>query len=742
MVPQDGERRRSGADEGMSALSGLNDIDLRNLGRTIWRWRVLVLWTSLIITAAAVAVIFSLTPLYTAQTQVLIGVEQLKLGKLEDFVSNLKGDNEAIATEIGVIRARNLAEKTINQLSLDNDPEFNAALRPAGRIRHWLQTQTLLPHSWFGSNDADAAASNGRDISKIIDAFLDKLKVASDGRSRIVTISFESKNRDTAAQVVNKLADLYIVARLDARFDATRRANLWLADRLNGLRQEVVVSEDSVEKFRSENGLTRAKDTTLMTQEMSQVSAELVTARTKRLEAQSRLAQIQKTGGRINDDSIIEVLQSPVIQQLRGQETDARRRAADLLTQYGDKHPRVINVRAEIAELDARIRTEVSKVIEALRNEAATQQARESSLNSMLEKIKSEAGRASIADVQMRDLERQAQANRTLYENFLNQFKLTQSQDTFQQPDADIISRASVPSDPSFPQKPALILLSALASLAFAIFVALICQYMDVGVRSMEQVHTMLHEHALGMVPAPAGMLRLGEKLEREIIDRPMSPYSEAVRTLHTNLMLSDVDTKPRVVLVTSSLPGEGKSTLSVSLAQMAARYGQKVVIIDGDLRRPSVHRLAGISGRPGLVDWLLNRNTFDEIVATENPGGIDVIPAGQLPTIPPNLLASERFKQLLRALVEQYDLVIIDSAPVLALPDTRVLARLADKTIFVVKWASTSYRVASTALHQLHDAGAYVAGAVLTAVDVKAHAKDGFSDSVLYAGRLKEYYR
>jgi succinoglycan biosynthesis transport protein ExoP len=741
-MPQDGERRRPGVDEGMAALSRLNDIDLRNLGRTIWRWRVLVLWTSLIITAAAVAVIFSLTPLYTAQTQVLIGVEQLKLGKLEDFVSNLKGDNEAIATEIGVIRARNLAEKTINQLSLDNDPEFNTALRPAGKIRQWLQTQTLIPHAWFGRNDADADASNGRDISKMIDAFLDKLKVASDGRSRIVTISFESKNRDTAAQVVNKLADLYIVARLDARFDATRRANLWLADRLNGLRQEVVVSEDAVEKFRSENGLTRAKDTTLTTQEMSQVSAELVTARTKRLEAQSRLAQIQKTGGRINDDSIIEVLQSPVIQQLRGQETDARRRAADMSTQYGDKHPRVINVRAEIAELDARIRTEVAKVIEALRNEVATQQARESSLNVMLEKIKSEAGRASIADVQMRDLERQAQANRTLYENFLNQFKLTQSQDTFQQPDADIISRASVPSDPSFPQKPALVLLSALASLAFAIFVALICQYMDVGVRSMEQVNTMLHEHALGMVPAPAGMLRLGEKLEREIIDRPMSPYSEAVRTLHTNLMLSDVDTKPRVVLITSSLPGEGKSTLSVSLAQMAARYGQKVVVIDGDLRRPSIHRLAGISGRPGLVDWLLNRNTFDEIVATENPGGIDVIPAGQLPTIPPNLLASERFKQLLRALVEQYDLVIIDSAPVLALPDTRVLARLADKTIFVVKWASTSYRVASTALNQLHDAGAYVAGAVLTAVDVKAHAKDGFSDSVLYAGRLKEYYR
>ena len=358
----------------------------------------------------------------------------------------------------------------------------------------------------------------------------------------------------------------------------------------------------------------------------------------------------------------------------------------------------------------------------------------------MLEGLKSQVAKSSIADVQLRDLERQAEANRTLYENFLNQFKLTSSQDQFQQPDASIISRADIPHLPSFPQKGALILLSAFASLTFGVFLALLCQYLDVGVRSMEQVKNLLNVHSLGMVPALQGLVK--GKLAREVIDRPMSSYSESIRTIHTNLMLSDVDQRPRVVLVTSSLPGEGKSTLSVSLAEIAARYGQKVVVIDGDLRRPIIHRLAGAASKPGLVDWLLDRASFDDILQRHAIGGVDIIAAGELPTIPPNLLSSERFKQLLRGLTEQYDLIVIDSAPVLALPDTRVLSILADKTIFVVRWASTSYRVAGAALQQLHDGGAYVAGAVLTAVDVKAHAKDGFSDSVLYAGKLKEYYR
>jgi capsular exopolysaccharide synthesis family protein len=730
-------------------LPHLSDIDLKTLGRTIWRWRAMVVWTTLILTAVAVAVTERLTPLYTAQGQVLVGIEQVKINKIEDLAAGVDTQAERAATEIGVIRARNMAAKIINQLGLENDPEFNPALRPPGPIQSLLAWQRLVPQPWLARHTpfhADASVAGdgqARVMSQIVDNFLAELKVTNDGQSRIIDVAFESPNPATAAEVVNALADAYIVARLDQKFEAARRANVWLADRLNSLRQEVLVSEDAVEKFRAENGLLRAKDSTLMTQEISQVAAETITARTKRMEAQSRLARIQQSGGARNaapDDNISEVLQSPLIQQLRNQEAEASRRLADLSAQYGERHPRLIQVKAEIADIRTKITGEIAKIIDSLRNEVATEQARENGLNAMLDNLKSQAAKSSIADVQLRDLERQAEANRTLYENFLDQFKLTSSQDRFQQPDASIISRAALPQRPSFPQKGALILMSALASLTFGVFLALLCQHLDVGVRSMEQVKNLLRLHPLGMIPAPSGST--AAKLAREIIDRPMSAYSEAVRTIHTNLMLSDVDTRPRVVLVTSSLPGEGKSTLTLSLAQIAARYGQKVVVVDGDLRRPIIHRMASVAAKPGLIDWLVDRVAFEDILQRHAIGGIDVITAGELPTIPPNLLSSERFKQLLRGLGERYDLVVLDSAPVLALPDTRVLSLLADRTIFVVRWASTSYRVAIAALQQLHDSGGHVAGVVLSAVDVKAHAKDGFADSVLYAGKLREYYR
>jgi succinoglycan biosynthesis transport protein ExoP len=756
----DAEARHSVDSASHFLQATLDSIDLRNMWRTVWRWRTLVLWTTVALTALAVFVIFRLTPEYTGSAQVLVGIQQVKLGTVQDLLSDLKGDNEMISTEIGIIRSRKLAEKTVSKLGLDNDPEFNPALRPPDLLASMLNSQHLIPQGWLAWFAASSrAAGDDRGMTRTIDTFADKLKAANDGKSRIITITFQSKNPVTAAQVANTLADEYIVERLDEKFEATKRANIWLADRLNTLRQEVQVSEDAAEKFRNDNGLLRTQNPTqpgtqgmtLTMQQMAQVSTDAITAHTKFLEAQSRLAQLQRSGltsGRANvdaaikDDSILEVLQSPVIQNLRAQEADAQRRAADLAAQYGDKHPRMINVRAEISEIRDKIRTEVARVIDGLKNEVATQQAHEQSLNQMLNKMKADAARNDIAEVQLHDLERQAQANRTLYEGFLAQFKQTQSQDSFQQPDADIISKAPVPRLPSFPQKLVLILLSAMTSFIVGIILALICQNLDVGIRSMDQVRSLLKVHPLGMVPALGGIRRPGNRPEHEVIDRPASAYAEAIRSIHTNLMLADVDVRPRVVLVTSALPGEGKSTMAMSLAQMVARYGQRVIVIDGDLRRPAVHRLAGVAQRPGLVELLLNRSALDEVIYSTGPGGIDVIPAGEQPQLPPNLLSSDRFRQLLRGLMDRYDMVILDSAPVLAVSDTRILATLAEKTLFVVRWASTSHKVAASALRQIVEAGAQVAGVALMAVDVRAHAKDGFTDSVLYAGRLREYYR
>jgi exopolysaccharide transport family protein len=744
--------------------AAFDSIDLLNIWKTAWRWRTLIFWTMALLTAASVVAVFRLTPEYTASAQVLVGIQQVKL---QDILADLKGGGESsemIATEMGIVRSRKLAEKTVTKLNLQNDPEFNSALQAPGlssRVTDARDAVFRAVLGWFAATPRKTEESSDNTDVKTVDSFLSKLKVANDGRSRVLTISFTSTNPVTAAQVVNALADAYIVERLDQKFEATKRANLWLSERISALRQEVQVSEDAVEEYRTANGLLRTQqpagqagqNVTLTVQQMAQVSAESITARTKYLEAQSRLAQLQRTGvtrggsnidTAMKDDSILEVLQSPVIQNLRAQEAEAQRREADLTAHFGDKYPAVINIRAEVAGIRSKIQTEVGRIVDGLKNEVATQQAREQSLNAMLNKMKTDAAHNDIAEVQLRDLERQAQANRTLYEDFLNRYKQTESQDSFQQPEADIISRAPTPMVPSFPQKTVLVLMSLVTSLIVGLLLALLCENLDAAIRSMDQVRTLLRAHPLGMVPQLDGVRRtIGTtRPEREVIDRPLSAYAEAIRGVHTNLMLADVDRRPRVLLVTSALPGEGKSTLAMSLAQTIARAGQRVVVVDADLRRPAVHRLAGISHKPGLVEWLLDGKSPAEIVYSTGPDGVDVIPAGSQPRIPPHLLSSDRFRLLLHGLTERYDMVILDSAPVLAVSDTRVLATLAERTLFVVRWASTSHKIASSALRQLVEAGANVAGVVLTAVDVRAHSKDAFTDSVLYTGRLRKYYR
>ena len=350
-------------------LPHLSDIDLRGLGRTVWRWRAMVIWTTLALTALSVVIVQRLTPLYTAAGQVLVGVEQVNVSKVQDLVAGVDTQAERVATEIGVIRARDMAQRVIDKLGLDNDPEFNTALRAPTVFQSWLERQSIIPQSWLIKTGAVSDPADQPDptqtMAKAVDNFLLKLKVTNDGQSRIINISFKSQNPNTAADVVNTLADAYIVSRLDQKFDAAKRANVWLADRLNSLRQEVLTSEDAVEKFRAANGLQRTETSTLQTQEMSQVSTEAITAHTKRLEAQARLARIQQSGGARTgtpDDSLVEVLQSPVIQQLRGQEADASRRLADLTAQYGDKHPQVIQVKAELADLKSKIRSRSARL--------------------------------------------------------------------------------------------------------------------------------------------------------------------------------------------------------------------------------------------------------------------------------------------------------------------------------------------------------------------------------------------
>lgn len=736
-----------------AAGEGLADIDLRELARKIWRRKGTLVGVTVIGTVMAALVLFQLTPKYTSMATVMIDPRENQVLDVQSVLSGLPADQETIESEIEVLLSRRLAERVIRKLALYRSPEFNARLRPASgaqKIMRRLNPKSLVPDSvleWLSLSSAGPGLIEEQLLEKerigIIDTHLDKLDVKRVGRSRVISISVTLANPALAASVANAVADLYIVEQLEAKFEATRRATEWLNERLAGLRGAVQKSEQAVERYRRTSGLVEGKGVTFASQQATELNSQLILSRSKRAEAEARLTQVERLVGNSSSvDSVAEVLASPLIQQLRGQEADIQRKAAELSQEYGEKHPRMINIRAEVVDLRRKIGAEVNKIVQGLRNEVAVARARENELAGNMRGLESRVAGLNQRQVQLRALEREAMANRTLYETFLNRFKETNEQQEFQRPDARIISSADTPNAPSAPKLKLLLVIAFTLSAGAGLALVFILESLDKGFRSMDDIEAGTGVPAIGLVPTLSGLAAMGKEPQALILEKPNSAFAESVRALHASILLSNVDKPPQTVLMTSSLPSEGKTSLALSLARLVARTGSKrVIILDGDLRRPMVHRHLGMDIGPGLVQLMAEEASLEDTLRRDEASGAYVLTAGGTPANPTDIITSDHFAQLLNSLKTTFDLIVIDSSPVLAVSDSRILSRMADKTIFAVRWAETRREVVRLGLKQILEAGGDLAGVVLSMVNVKKHARYGYSDSGYYHGRYRKYY-
>ncbi len=730
-----------------------DDLDLGELLRQLWRRKLAVLGTVVTVTTLAAIIVFQLTPRYTATVAVMIEPRETQVVDIEAVMSGLPRDFATIQSEVEVIRSRGLADRVIRKLKLLEDPEFNSDLRPKTaweELRDELfDVRAYVPEEWldivFGAPEQETLTREEKlDRKRIetIDHFLARLEVRPARRSRVITISFESENPQTAALVANTVADLYLIEQLEAKFEATQRATIWLSGRLAGLRQKVEASERAVEKFRKKAGLIEGERVTLAVQEISELNTELLMARSKGAEAEARLKQLEarlRSSG--NVDSVAEVLSSSLVQHLREQEAEVLRKAAELSTQYGEKHPRIINVRAEIRDLRSKIMTEADKITENLRSEAALARTRERALTGRLRQLEKKIARLNESRVQLRALEREAEANRALYQTFLTRFKETRAREDIQQTDARIISRADVPSGPSFPKKRLILALAFAGAIFLGVAFAFFIERLDQGFRSMEQMERLAGISPLGLVPALKGLRAHVTEPEDYMVAKPESAFGESIRSLQIGVQLSNIDRPPKVVLVTSALPAEGKTVIALSLARMKALAGEKAIVVESDLRRPILYKKLQLPKEPGLVEYLADQASLADIIHQDEATGAHILPAGRPTPNSSNLLNSDRMKSLLAELSARYDLVVLDSPPVLAVGDARILAHLADKTIFIVRWAETRREVAMLGLRQIAEAGGDIAGFVLSRVNVKKHARYGYGDSGYYYGRYTKYY-
>jgi len=402
----------------------------------------------------------------------------------------------------------------------------------------------------------------------------------------------------------------------------------------------------------------------------------------------------------------------------------------------------MVQLRAEAADLQAKIDSEVGKILAGLQNEVSVARARESAIQSSLAASQGRVQIGNENEIALRAAEREAEANRSLLASLLARQKDALSREDIesQQADARVIAAAGPPLEPSFPNTPVVLGLVFIASGIVGLLAVLVLELLDSGFRSGEQVERSTGIASLGFIPkAP---LTAGQSIFDFLRDRPKSAFGEALRTLHWSISLTYPDQTPKTILITSAGASEGKTSVATCLALVQSQAGQKVVLIDADTRRSMVSNLTGIAGEPGLLDILSGRAAL-EAALRQVPGqpNLRIIPAGAPLPNTPNLLASQRMDKLLADLAGHYDLVIIDSPPSMAASDARILAQKADATVMVVRWAATRREMVRLALHQLRADGARIAGVVLSVVDARKHAMYSYGDSGTYAGELEKYY-
>lgn len=712
---------------------------LRKLRRRVW----LIAGIVAVLTLLTAVVSLLLPSRYTATAKVLLADTSSVGPDLVAAAQGLPPDLAFMSSQVQVVASRNLAAMVIDKLGLESDPEFNSDLREKTLVQEIMEK---LPIDSIKGLLGLPTAITDEDLAKrlqresIIDTFIDNLKTEVVESSRVIDITYTAEDRQKAAVIANALADAYINQHLENQYQAIRRTMSWLNDRVAALRQEVKTADDAAERFRSERGLLKGtRGETINEQQVSELSSQLVLARSRRAESEARLSQVRglaRSGGMA---TIAEVANSPLIATLTAQEAEVKRKLATYSQEYGERHPLPISAKAELQDLQNKIAAEINRVVQTLQNEVVVAAAREQSLQRSLDQFSSRLSKSNADDVTLRALERDAEAARATLENFLQQAHQLSAQDTLkaQQGDVTLISYAPIPLEASFPKRKLLVLLAIIVSGLIGMVVALIVEQLDAGFRSSEQIEQAFDLPVLGLVPDLGHSAGKRNKAARYVLQHPTSSFAEAIRRIHARLLQ---ERAVHTVLFTSAEPSEGKTTLSLCMAQVGARLGRRVLLIDTDFRKSEVAELLELQNSPGLIDLLAKRARVQDVIQVDKSGA-HVIVAGAFEAQTSEMLMLRELSTLMSQLREQYDLIVVDAAPILSLADAALVAGQVDRTIVVVRWAATRRSVVGQALNEVIAAGGKPGGVILSQVDVKRHALYAFGDSGQYHGPYKKYY-
>jgi capsular exopolysaccharide synthesis family protein len=669
-----------------------------------------------------VAVLHNYTtrPVYQATVQILIDKGQPKVLPGSQMVDPGLQDMQ---TEYELLRGRALAERLVERLELNKSPE----LQTGPMMGPWERIQ----RKFLGRAPAVTVDADGMPLSPAAAAVRSRVSVEPLPGGRLVNLRFRAYDPGIAARAANALAELYIDQRQELRFETSSEATGWLGERVGEQRKKLEDAERALLEYQQKHGIAEEGEGPADDQIAALTTAAL-NARMERLARETTLAQMRGVGP-AQLASFPQIAASAGVQSARARIATLQADQARLGETLGERHPEMVAVRAEIRQAEDKLHAEVRAALRAFESEVQSARAREAVLDGNLERAKASSMAVSRNSVELSALKREVESNRQLYQTLTDRNKETGLESQLEATNVRIVEKAETPRAPFSPDRTRNYQLALLIGLAIGIGLTLLFENFDNTVRTPEDVKAMSLPF-LGMIPAvapAAGMTTVRPAALRQ----PEGPVAEAYRVVRTNLLFSSVSEGGRALVVSSTNPGEGKTTTAANLALSLAANGARVLVVDADLRRPTLHQHFGISKTPGLSDVIVGKRQISEAILAPRGRNLHVLPCGYVPPNPAELLGSQVMREIVQALKSRYDWVLIDTPPVLAMADTPVLCPFVDGVILVVASEASSRPAVQRAIDQLAGVGGSVIGAVLNKVDLKRN-------SYYYSQYYGEYYR
>lgn len=701
-----------------------------------------------------------MTPLYEAEAGIMVQPRELTpMGTPTQIGTMLPSEETARKNEIAVIRSRELADAVVTRLQLDQLPEFNPALRPPSPIDRLVDAARTTIASWAERLPDEIAApvaalalkqpedwTPDRIRNEVIERFQRRLETSSADASRVVGIRFYSEDAQRSTLIANTIAETFIDRKRARDLAGAEALVVNLTQEIGALNHDIQDSERKVDERKLALGLS-ANGTRALEERLAELSHQLMAATAERVRAEAQFAEAQQARNSGDLQAAAQVLGSSLIQRLQEAQAVATARAGQLALRYQENHPQMQAARQELRDIRAKLGEEMNKIQTARLNAVAIGKATEAGLHRQVDELKAQMAKANAAQVDVGVMEREVEAKRALMPQLTARLNSVNAQIDYLKnrgADTEVLSQAVVPRRASYPPTLAIMATAVIMAAGGGGILAVMLERADNTIQSTSQLRRMTPLRVIGTLPV-VRRRRTGSRGRRglpaaEVLNGGDTAFQEHLRTIALRSGVCG-PASAKVMLITSAVSGEGKSSTASSLARMLSLSGRRTIIIDADLRAPMLHRIFGLGSGPGLAECIEEGLGLEEVIQRDEATGTDVIAAGQARGASSDVLQSRRMQELVGELALHYDNVIIDSPPVLAVYDSNILARLVDRTLMIVRWRSTHSSTLATALQRLSDDNVPVDGIVLSQVDGRKYSVYGYPDSEVFSPGFRKYY-